>query len=169
MWADKKKRSGFRPRSSGHGLVLHLHFTLDQTPAEGRAEAQNRRRGERRARAAMLGWAQAGPQRACVSTDAAGPPRHWTGGKGRRTEGGLEARERCGDVVGPLAPGLGRQSNEDGRGPRAGRVAGEGPSLAAVGYITRSGVPWSALVRSLAAAAAGLRAVMGNCLCQGQG
>lgn len=40
---------------------------------------------------------------------------------------------------------------------RAGR--GEGPSLAAVGYITRSGVPWSALVRSTCAAAAGLRAV----------
>ena len=61
----KKKRSGFRPRSSGRGLALHLHFTLDQTPAEERAEAQNRRREERRARAAMLGWAQAGPQRAC--------------------------------------------------------------------------------------------------------
>ena len=61
----KKKRSGFRPRSSGRGLALHLHFTLDQTPAEGREEAQNRRREERRARVAMLGWAQAGPQRAC--------------------------------------------------------------------------------------------------------
>ena len=55
VWADKKKRSGSRPRSSGRGLALH--FTLDQTPAEGRAEAQNRRREERRARAAMVGRA----------------------------------------------------------------------------------------------------------------
>ena len=126
------------------GAALLFTCTLPWTRRPLRGGRRRRTAGAGRGVRELPCW---GGRRPCVSTDAAGPPRHWTGGKGRRTEGGLEARERCGDVVGPLAPGLGRQSSEDGRGPRAGRVAGEGPSLAAVGYITRSGVPWSALVR----------------------
>lgn len=146
LGVGRQETSGFRPVLLARPCSLFT-CTLPWTrrPLEGTAEGGVNRRARGEACESCHAAGAMG-RSACVCPPTPPGRRVTDGGKGRRTEGGLEARERC-VTSGPLASGL-RQSNEDG-GPRAGRVAGEEPSLAAVGYITRSGVPWSALVRSL--------------------
>lgn len=111
------------------GTALFFTCTLPWTRRPLRGGRRRRTAGAGRGVRELPCWGGRRPGRSAriiVSTDAARPPRHWTGR--RRTEGGLEARERCGDVMGPLAPGLGRQSNEGWEGPLGGRVAGKVPA-----------------------------------------
>lgn len=150
------------------GTALFFTCTLPWTrrPLSGGGGAQNRRRGEA-CESCHAGVGAGRPQRVCGVHRRRRPPCHWTGGKEACTEGGLEARERQ-VMPGPLAPGLATEQRgweARGRGGSRGRSQPSGGRI----HQTRSGVPLVCPVRSLAAAAAGLRAVMGNCLCQGQG
>lgn len=77
------------------GEALLFTCTLPWTRRPLRRGRRRRTAGARRGVRELPCWGGRRPGRSArvsVSTDAAGPPRHGTGGKGRRTGGGLEAR-----------------------------------------------------------------------------
>ena len=77
------------------GEALLFTCTVPWTRRPLRRGRRRRTAGARRGVRELPCWGGRRPGRSArvsVSTDAAGPPRHGTGGKGRRTGGGLEAR-----------------------------------------------------------------------------